>query len=280
MFFSDKGKSNKKATGFKWQNLLFGFAIGFFIGTSVFFLYSDFFRIARVDVEGNKLVKTEDIRDTIRFSIRGFVYGVIPADHIVFFPKKDLRVKLADKNPRLDQIFFYRDSVDVLKISVTERRPIALWCVDEECSFVDNDGYVYAKAPKFSKGVFMEWSLSTTTASFKNRQPIEPEYFAKLISDVEELSKILKAASSNRWQIIRAEKGEAEDWNIFVIDKTDPQVSSWKIILNGHTATGKIKSALVAALKGMDAEAGAGSLPLIDYADIRFENKVFYRLVE
>lgn len=273
--------SPKRTIKFNWRAVLFGFAIGFFFGTIIFFFYSQFFQISRVEVEGNKFVSTKDIRDTVRFGLVGRVYGVIPARHISFFPKDQIKITLADKYPRLDEIIFYRESLNLIKVSVTEKKPEALWCSDDgSCSFVDRDGFVYAPAPRFSPGVFLEWTSATGTDPWASRQPIEPEYFSKLLLVGDDLDEILHQTSAGRWQIVSVEKGDSDDWSFGVTDKTKP-MSDWEIFINGKTDRGQINIAMRAVLEGMGAVGTTtGLLPLLDYVDLRFENKVFYRLAE
>lgn len=272
--------SGKKTVNFNFQKILFGFALGLFVGTGVFFFYSQFFQISRVEVEGNKFITEKEISDSVRFGLVGNVYGFIPSTHIAFFPKEKLKINLSDKYPRLERIIFYRENLNVIKVSVVERKPEALWCENNNhCSFVDHEGYVYADAPKFSPGVFLEWSSGPGDKPWSDRQPIEPEYFGKLISVSEMLSSILKKVSGNRWQVTKVEKGEADDWMFGVSDREGQD--DWKIFVNGKNELEEIAQSLNVALDGMGATAVAtGALPKIDYADLRFGNKIFYRLDE
>ncbi len=100
--------------------------------------------------------------------------AIIPQDRIFSFPVKNVQKNIVKKFLKLKDIEINRDSVDIL-ISATERRPLVILCKEEtkNCFFVDNTGFIYSEAPFFSAGIFIK---------LIDNRPIKPEQGKFLLS--------------------------------------------------------------------------------------------------
>src|SRR3989304_4196028 len=122
-------------------------------------------RVDRVDILNNSAVSADEIRSFVNQKLAGNYYFVYARDNSYLFPKSEIEQSVLNAFPRLASVSAFRTNDHTISVSVTERKPYALWCGEqvndrqvqrENCWFFDNNGFVFDKAPVFSKGVYIE----------------------------------------------------------------------------------------------------------------------------
>lgn len=117
-------------------------------------------RIGYVDILGNMTVSADVTRSLVRQKLEGNYFFVYARDNSRLFPKSEIESMLFETFPRITSVSASRIDNHKIAIAMTERKPYALWCGMElpakDCWFIDDAGFVFDKAPVFSKGVYVE----------------------------------------------------------------------------------------------------------------------------
>lgn len=122
-------------------------------------------RVERIDIVGVKSVPEDIVRTLVRQKLEGNYFFVYARDNSRLFPKVEIEQMLLETFPRIQAVRVERISNHAILVTVIERTPYALWCGDlynaemyelNDCWFIDHDGFVFDRAPIFSKGVYME----------------------------------------------------------------------------------------------------------------------------
>lgn len=160
--------------------------------TALIFLFRiSFFEISSVVFTGNKNIEQQELLDFVQSQLDGNYPLFIPHSNRLVYPHDRIRDGLLTQFPRLKNVEIDAQGMHELHITLEERDPVALICegfheenelvphntADENssaevCSFVDEYGFAFAKAPQFSTGVYMKYYGTTTleTAEFKRLQ--------------------------------------------------------------------------------------------------------------
>jgi len=122
-------------------------------------------QITRVNITGERTVSEDVVRSLVRQRLEGNYFFVYARDNSHLFAKTEIEQMLRETFPRLENVSVDRIDDHALSISLSERKPYALWCGAEfitlaehtkDCWFIDEDGFVFDHSPIFSDGVYME----------------------------------------------------------------------------------------------------------------------------
>ena len=148
--------------------------------------------ISSVEITGNVITDTSAIRDIVEQNISGKYLWLFPKTNILFYPKGAIRKDLSDNFKRLEDITFFVQDRKILKVSLSERKGLYIWCgglvpedssADNQCYFMDKDGYVFAEAPFFSGDVYFKFYGSLgLNQEFSLGSYFKPKNFQKLIT--------------------------------------------------------------------------------------------------
>ncbi|MDO8183759.1 MAG: hypothetical protein Q7T49_02135 [bacterium] len=238
-----------------------------------------------VVVEGAQIVKSEEIINTTNNFLAGQALPLIPRRHLWWYPAHDLATQLLSQFPRLVTVKTFAEWPGRLTVVVTEREPKLLYCALDKCAFIDTTGRAFAPAPTFSPGVFLTWEASSTL-------PVLPFNLApaaditRLITTQKIFNKVLGLLKLNQLKINRLEHTVDNDF-IFWVDRLGASAgtastSAWQILINSETLPFDLGENLHTALSAIIGEGKshppAGGLPALNYLDLRFGQKVFYKL--
>ncbi|MEI8061910.1 MAG: hypothetical protein WCG97_01265 [bacterium] len=272
------------------------FIFGLIVGCFIFLMRTDFFKIQHVDVKGNVSLKGDDLALSVNKIISGNYLYFLPKNNILIFPKSEMLKELRQQFPRIDilQITVEKNN---LTINMTERKPHTLWCgasfsqsVDP-CSFVDSQGFVFALAPQFDGSSYLKLYGS---------MPQDITQGSTSTADILPMD----AGTYTAWQFIPAQ--EYSDIETFLqnvkelgielnaVEISDATTYRFQIKNNGLLLVvrgGNLANALDNLKAGLTNpifwttqmanknEIGIKKLTQIDYIDLRFGNKIFYKLM-
>lgn len=122
--------------------------------------------ISSIEITNNDVVKTEHLRDIVEEEISGKYFFLFARKNALFLPRKSIEKKILNKHKRVESIHINLVGLNTLNLNITERVPYALWCgekqskeienftVTDSCFFIDRTGFVFDKAPGFSRYVY------------------------------------------------------------------------------------------------------------------------------
>ncbi len=262
----------------------------FIIGTFSYITRRPEIRISKVELSGAILVTKEDVElESLNF-MKGSYLWLFPKNSSFLYPKRALEDYLRESFKRIDTIEIDLKDLDTVQVSITERKAIALWCdtlpsseslpapeaiVDDGsyrsqgyCYFMDQNSNIFAGAPNFSGDAYFKYyGLITVSSDIGN--PIGSFYmssstkFAEVVDFIETTRKLslkpqyLIAKNNDEFSLIIAGGGEV----YFDIKRPLSIVAENLETLLENPPLSKYK----------------GYLP-VEYIDLRFGNKLFYKL--
>jgi len=136
----------RKKSIFRSRFFWLGILTLFIIGTTFYFLFfSEIFQVEKVIITGEKKVSAAEIKLLIEKKSE---------NKILFFKTKSIflvnlngiRKDILNNFPQIAGIEIKRGLPDTLNIVVIERLGLAIWCREEQCFLLDNEGVIFEEA--------------------------------------------------------------------------------------------------------------------------------------
>ena len=269
-------RRNKKL----WKIGVALFLIILIIGLTSYLSHRSEVRISKVELNGGILVTQADLESRTLEYMYGSHFWLFPRNNALWYPHAGLEKYLKETFKRIDTIDISRKGLQTLVIDIKERKPFALWCNSpsvstttpitendaEDCYFLDQNSTIFAKAPTFSGDAYFKYYgiLSESEVS-----PIGKEYMASTT----EFTAISNFVSSIKEFSIRP---------LYLIAKSDDEFSlvvsgKGEIYFNLKESLSITSQNLKALLRTPTFASTTGDLP-VEYIDLRYGNKLFYKL--
>ncbi len=235
--------------------------------------------INEVVVEGALITKSDEIIGSVNKTIAGQTWPLIPRRHLWWYPAKQLKANLLSQFPRLATVKTFAEWPGRLSVVVTEREPRLLYCAVTQCAFIDETGRAYAPAPTFSPGVFLTWEASSTLPLLPFNLIAAPAV-ERLLSAQKIFAKVLALLKLEHFNINRLERTADGDFVFWVEPgvRANQKFKTWRVMINADSAIFDLGENLHTALASIMEQNQAKTLPALDYVDLRFGQKVFYKL--
>ncbi len=252
----------------KYLSIFYILVISFFVlfGLLVYLSRLEMFRVFDTYITGAVLVEKYELGEEVNSFLSGNVFFFFPKNNIFIYDKKELISYLENKFPRIESIKARFDGESTLSLEITERSPYALWCNsldEEECFFMDKNATVYSKAPKFSGDAYFKYY------GLIEGDPLGQKYF----SDIELFNSL--------GQFINyTEKLNLSPFYLKILDNGQYELyllEGGRILFDSESTLDQVAFNLEAILTSPDL-ASTTSFKNLDYIDLRFGNKLFYKL--
>lgn len=234
-------------------------------------------RVATVVVQGTRIEQPEDLEKIALEHLSGSYFYLLPRNSIFIYPAREIERVIKDTYPRIMNVTVqYRSATSIL-ISVVERMPQALWCVDAaSCVFLDNTGFAFARAPHFSGSVFFEIAASSTAPKIST--PVLPlGEFEGLIHFKNDLTSMLQRVFPDLGVPLAAELG-SQGSTIFRIQYPEGQ-GNWRLmVLRNESPLELLRNIELALTSLKDDPKNTGKT--LDYLDARLGQKLFSKFKE
>lgn len=228
----------------------------------VYFSRQERFLISGITITGENIVEREEMTQTVQHLLDGYYLWVIPRANAFIYPRRTIKQSLSEKFPRLKSIELNLETLQTLIIAVEERVPFALYCIADECFFIDEDGLIFALAPAFSDGVYFVYSTGEPIDNPIGKQLIPAEEFGSLL-------KFMKILPTLNIQPV-AMQITADDYVLSLSN-------GGQLIWRRESDPILLQSNLEAFLSDKSVRNRANFFDKILYLDLRTENKVFYK---
>lgn len=260
---------------------LFSFCIIIFLIVVVLFFRLPFLQISYINIEGVKTLNTSEIKEKVSESLIGYYLYFIPRSNIFFYPKSLVKEKLIESFKKIETIEIKRESTKTLRVVISEKTPIALACrsfheetIDEKnidnenCYFVDKDGYVFEKAPQFSNGIYIRYYVITDLGDdIVGTNFIDSSLFQKMQNMIE----IARKSDIYPTGILIGLEG---DYEMYIKNKDNSETT---VLFDNRAPFDKTISNLIAfILDSRTKKRNATSTTSFDSINLRFGNNIFY----
>lgn len=244
-------------------------------GLSVWIANTSWLRITNVTVSGEDVIPDTSIRAAVTEEIAGTYVGIFSKANIFLYPKQEIEGELKTLYPTLMNAEVRAVDFHTLSVAVAERKPVALWCPSiaatpsqmatgtDSCTLLDADGLVYAHAPDYSGHVYERYSGALQNGPLP-QQFLNPTQFHSLSALVDAFNKKIAPDTVT---------------NITVDENNDVHLS----VSSGYTILFVLKDDGGSVFEHFTLVLTAApftthTLSDFEYIDLRFGNKVYYKL--
>ena len=220
-------------------------------------------RIAEVRVEGVAEPFTGEIAARARAELSGAYGFLVPKSNSFLYPREALAAAILDAFPRLASAKLERDGLTALTIRVAPRTAAALWCggPSSHCYAIDHSGVIYEEVPPEENSALLVIRGGRGAAEPVGGSLLTPERFRELLS----------------FALYLKDRGLAAD-ALAITPEGDYRFGlsgGAELRLAGTQAFGIVRENFEAVLSSDDFK--KKSLAGLEYIDLRFGNKIYYR---
>jgi cell division septal protein FtsQ len=224
--------------------------------------------IKEVEIEGNSVIFDKEIKEIVHENLSGSYFYLFQKSNFLLFPKEAIKKEILKEFERVEDVDFSIENFEKLTISIKERRPHYLYCGDfvkeeEKCFFLDNDGLIYSTSPTFSGNVFIRFY-----GPINGDNPVGKVFLPE--SKFKSLTSFFNSLMQARLEPIRLERLEDDDIEVYL-------ESGGKIIFNLKQDMTKLSEDLNSILEDPAFEQERENISDLEYIDLRFGNKVYYK---
>ena len=259
--------------------------VGFFIsllivGSFLTLVNLSFLRVTDLEIAGETSADKAEIEQFVGGQLTGRYLYLVPRNSIFFVYKKILIGKLINNFPGLAKVTITWPNLNTLSILVVDRESKILWCLKEsdqkKCYYLAPTGVAYQAAPNFSDSLYIELHGKTPLKRIGNKV-IEPRSLLRSTAFLNFVKSSLSLWPVNDLILLKAEVYAQNDLIATLTQKSDPL---WRglILFNTDQSANNLITNYNSILKNdkfiEDWRASNGRL---EYLDLRFPGKVFYR---
>ena len=220
-------------------------------------------RVSTVSVAGAQTLSSSTIEAFVRERLAGAYGYVFPKDNIFLYPKRPITAALMAAYPSLASADVHASDFHSIAVNVVERAPRALWCEENHCFFMDENGVVYGEAPTFSEPVYTVYR-GVLTGNTLPKQFLSPAEFQGLSALVDAIAQKLPGERIDR---------VAVDANK---DVRISFASGFELLFALGDQGGDVFERLTLALTAEPLT--KHKLSEFEYLDLRFGDKLYYKL--
>lgn len=247
-----------------------------------FFSGNNHIVIDKITITGTHILDQKEIESEIFKDISGkYIYLFSKANSFIY-PRKQIYNNLRLNFPRIESLSISRDGLKTLRIDITERTGSFLYCgadipldkdeVGENCYFINNDGYIFDKAPYFSGNVYFKYymTLEDGIVNPLGKQMVNVDQFHRIMRFIDKVSSL---GFKPIYIVIN------KDNTNYLYLNHDANSTVPKIIFkNDDDDLDVIQDNLSIAMKKKEfADEINSKYNVLLYIDLRFENKVLYK---
>jgi cell division septal protein FtsQ len=105
--------------------------------------FSSFFQIDEIRVSGNEKISGQELQQLIWPKLETDILGVKLKSIFLANTTKPLQDLIVDKFPAIDSLKVKRAFPQAITIDIVERKPIGLWCWENNCFLIDKKGVIF-----------------------------------------------------------------------------------------------------------------------------------------
>lgn len=263
-------RMKRKKSIFKNRFFWLGIFILFTIGIITYLvIFSPVFQVKEIKIAGNEKVPKEDLEDFIWENIDKKIL-IFPTKSIFLANLQEIEKNLLEKFPKISQANLKRQFPDILILGIQERQPLFIFCKDPElCFYLDEGGVIFDPVQNNISNEVEEISEMEPFLKIKDVRSQEMNLGEKIITDdllggIKEIILELRGnlgISPKELTLFeeRVEIQTTQGFGIYFNSKEDilNQLQNLNLVL--------------------EKEIPPESRENLEYIDLRFGNKVYYK---
>ncbi len=237
--------------------------------------------INNIVIIGNSIIEESDLRTDIQNKISGRYIGLFSRSNFLIYPHNKIYNSLLLDFPRIESLNVKLDGVHTIRVDIKERAGSYLYCgvsvpeekaeIGENCYFINNDGYIFDKAPYFSGDVYFKYYMNI------DGDPLNPTKVQMVSADrFHELVRFVDGVTSLGFKPSYLVVSSDGINSLYL--KPSNEISEPKILFKEDSDLPTILENLSLAMKESEfANEINSKYSTLSYIDLRFKNKVLYK---
>lgn len=262
VYKTKKQKYTFKKNSFKKTVLKMLIFISLFLILFFTFLYLPKLEIKNIEINGNENL-TQKVRITVNEELNKKILFLIPKNNFFIFKKNSLKEKILQNTASVKTVEINKNFPDTIILNIKEKTEAGFYCVNAEmskCFSLDEESAVLEERAINSEEKKIVFIASASTAAVKQNEKImDKKTFSDIISLSSDAEKILGLKARK----IILNKNE---YNIFFENSFYAIVNKNQI----NSAFENLKLILESQIKDKKNN--------LEYIDLRFQNKAFFKL--
>ena len=250
---------------------IFFCACGVLFGGAVWVSRMQHIQIDTIEISGATVLPSQTITQEVSTLLEGTYVWIFPRTNVFLYPRKNIEALLLQKFPRIKDVGISIVDNHILQISLKEREPFGLWCdqvpsdsVVSQCYFLDIDGFVFDHAPQFSGDAYFKYY------GFLPYEAPIGSYYISSTTQFHELSSFVETSKNLGVTPLYINAKDADSFELVVF-------GGGKILFDTRESLSKVAERLSALLKTPNLVPKKGGELVVEYIDLRFGNKMFFK---
>lgn len=254
------GLKRRRRTRLLIRASVFLLALILFLG-GILAIAESSFAIKEVSAKGASRINEKDLIAASKEYLEQEKFVFLTQANAFFFDSDFLAEELKKRFAPIEEISTERDFFQRgLQIVITERKAWAVWC-QNACFYLDNQGVLFQAAPRLFGGLILKIADERPGDFQSGDQILNGEFFNLFKNFVEEIAKV---------QGITVLNVRITSDNSFWLETA----AGWQILLDSETDFSRAKENLKLFA---DSAALKEKMGTLDYIDLRFSDKGFYK---
>lgn len=217
--------------------------------------------VADISIAGAKLLPVELLATAVKDDLNTPGFHLFSRKNVLLYPKSKIESELSSDFPRIKEVSVARESLlaAALVVTVQERAPYATWCRGSSCYVFDSRGFIFAEKTEVPEKSYVFYGGLLPTA-----EPIGQTFLEGRLPEIIALLDSLGAAGygANGFSV-----DSEKDFTIML-------GSGQKLLASFDISSDQLLHNLTTTL---EAEALKDKFETLEYIDLRFGNKVYYK---
>ncbi len=249
--------------------------------------------IDRIIVKGSNALNQNKIKSITNLILADNYLYFFPKRNVYLYPQKQLASSITTEISKISEVSIRRQD-KTLVISLQERQPAFIFCINEstesiakKCFYADKDGLVFDLAPEFSGDIFFEFERvlgQPDSQKYLGSYILSKDDFESILFFKTQIDSLLSKYFPDNSHIIRVVLDKYKDYRYIISNKGN---YAWSLLFNLEMKDKKAGGQNYALLLTENLETTISS-PFfqsamksqkreIDYIDLRFDGKIFYK---
>ena len=227
------------------------------------FFYIPKLKIQKISIKSySEKVDKDELSKYISNYLDKKYLGIFPLGNFFLFPKNKAKRDILKDFSYIKEIILNKDFPGTINLEIKERKPEAILCYENDCSFLDEDSFIFQKAPFFSGSAIVKFRDEKSGSNMLS--------LGDKLLDSNQFKNLIKFKDLLKLEKIEVNEIILKDENIYNIVTSD----NWRIIINNENEAEdtflNLKTIISSKIKD--------KMKKLEYIDLRFGNKVFYKL--
>ncbi|MFA5777032.1 MAG: FtsQ-type POTRA domain-containing protein [Parcubacteria group bacterium] len=252
-----------------FSKIIFRFIFLLFAVSLAYILFlSPFLEIRKVYLEGTIELNREDVNNKINEVLAKKTLNLISRNNFILFPYSKIKSELLGGFKKISNVKIEKIFPDSIKVKITERKSLLIWCSAGPCFIIDENGYAYTGADFESEEIKQNNLLSIIDNSGKpvimGEKILNDNYIKFAISLKDELDRETGIKVNSEYHTGSKMADEVKV-------KTE---EGWEIYFS---AVLPIEDSVRTLKTFLDKEIDQGERSKLEYVDLRAENRAYYK---